>query len=110
MLPEIPKERFYDVMREAVAREKVFVEESLQNRLQGLNMDLMYQYVCYCADRLLTMIGLEKLYKVNNPFVWMEKISFDGKTNFFEKRVSEYNKPAVGLRSEENDYREDMDF
>ena len=73
-------------------------------------MDSMYQYVCYCADRLLKMIGLEKIFKVDNPFRWMEKISFDGKTNFFEKRVSEYNKPAVGLRSEENEYSEDMDF
>ena len=110
MLPEIPKDRFYEVIREAVAKEKIFVEESLQNRLKGLNMDSMYQYVCYCADRLLKMIGLEKIFKVDNPFRWMEKISFDGKTNFFEKRVSEYNKPAVGLRSEENEYSEDMDF
>ena len=95
MLPEIPKERFYEVIREAVAKEKIFVEESLQNRLKGLNMDSMYQYVCFCADRLLLMIGLEKLFKVENPFRWMEKISFDGKTNFFENEsLNTTNQPS----------------
>ena len=77
----------------------------------GMNMNLMKQYIQYVADRLLLMLGIEKIYKVENPFEWMELISVQGKTNFFEKRVSEYQKAGVlnnDTRSEEISFDEDF--
>ena len=59
-----------------------------------MNMELMTQYIQYVADRLLLMLGIEKQYSVQNPFDWMEMISIQGKTNFFEKRVGEYSNVA----------------
>lgn len=78
------------MMREAVEVEREFVYDSLPVRLIGMNDDLMFQYVRFCADRLMVSLGYEKLFEDACPFDFMELISLQGKANFFEKRVSEY--------------------
>jgi ribonucleoside-diphosphate reductase subunit M2 len=78
-------------MHQAVLIEEDFVTESLPVKLIGMNHDLMKTYIRFCADRLLHQFGYKKIYYEKNPFPFMEKISMDGKTNFFEQRVSEYS-------------------
>ena len=94
-------EQVYGIIKEAVVAEKEFITESLPCALIGMNNELMAQYIEYVADRLLLMLGLEKIYNVTNPFDWMEMISVQGKTNFFEKRVGEYSN--VSNPNAEND-------
>jgi ribonucleotide reductase beta subunit family protein with ferritin-like domain len=83
------------IITDAVACEQVFVSQSLPVDLIGMNSRLMQQYIEFVADRLLVELGLEKHYNTTNPFDWMELISLQGKTNFFEKRVGEYQKAGV---------------
>ena len=87
----LKKQKIHEIIKEAVVAEKEFITESLPCALIGMNNELMSQYIEYVADRLLLMLGLEKIYNVTNPFDWMEMISVQGKTNFFEKRVGEYS-------------------
>jgi ribonucleoside-diphosphate reductase subunit M2 len=75
--------------------EKEFICDALPCHLIGMNSTQMIQYIQYVADRLLTCLGHPTLYNVQNPFDWMELISLQGKTNFFEKRVGEYQKKGV---------------
>ena len=82
------------IITEAVSIEKEFITESLPCELIGMNNKLMSEYINYIADRLLLMFNLNKIYNTPNPFDWMEMISVQGKTNFFEKRVSEYSNKA----------------
>ena len=84
------KEIILTIIKDAVELEKEFITESLPCDLIGMNKNLMKQYIEYVSDRLLLMFGLEKEYNSSNPFEWMEMISVQGKTNFFEKRVGEY--------------------
>lgn len=84
-----------DVITEAVTIEQEFLTEALPCALLGMNADLMKQYIEFVADRLLLTLGNQKYYKVNNPFDFMESISLAGKTNFFEKRVGDYQKAGV---------------
>ena len=88
------KEIIENIIKEAVSIEKEFITESLSCRLIGMNDKLMSEYIEFVADRLLLMLGLDKIYNTNNPFDWMEMISVQGKTNFFEKRVGEYSNVA----------------
>lgn len=83
------------IITEAVDIEKSFWKDALPCSLLGMNCDLMCQYVEFCADRLLASVGCKKVYNVTNPFDFMENISLAGKTNFFEKRVSDYQKAGV---------------
>ncbi len=102
-----------EIIKEAVTIEKEFITESLSCELIGMNSKLMSQYIEYVADRLLLMFGLEKVYHSENPFDWMEMISVQGKTNFFEKRVGEYaNKANPNIDSENNQisFDDDDDF
>lgn len=101
----------YSIVKEAVAIEKEFITESLPCKLIGMNNDLMAQYIEYVADRLLLMLKLNKIYNSDNPFDWMEAISIQGKTNFFEKRVGEYSN-AANPKSDSNDniFELDEDF
>jgi ribonucleoside-diphosphate reductase beta chain len=80
---------------DAVEIEKEFVTDALPVRLIGMNSDLMAQYIEFVADRLLQELGNDKVYNVSNPFDFMDMISIQGKTNFFEKRVAEYQKAGV---------------
>ena len=82
--------RIKQIIEEAVEIEKEFICEALPCRLIGMNADLMSQYIEFCADRLANQLGADKIYGTSNPFTWMEMISVEGKTNFFEKRVGEY--------------------
>lgn len=85
----------HQIIDEAVTIERAFVCEALPVTLIGMNADLMYTYIQYVADRLLMQLGHKKLYEVTNPFEWMDLISMQGKTNFFERRVGEYQKSGV---------------
>jgi ribonucleotide reductase beta subunit family protein with ferritin-like domain len=88
---KIEQEKIYELFKECVDIEKEFICESLPCRLIGMNSILMSQYIEFVADRLLVQLGYERLYNTKNPFSFMEMIGIDGKTNFFEKRVSEYS-------------------
>jgi ribonucleoside-diphosphate reductase beta chain len=107
-------ERVTAIISEAVAIEQEFITDALPVKLIGMNADLMSQYIEFVADRLLVSLGCNKLYNVSNPFDFMEMISLQGKTNFFEKRVSEYQKSGVmnaaGNQKEENIFDLDEDF
>merc|ERR1719164_93527 len=85
----------HDIIRGAVAAEKEFICDALPCALIGMNSSQMIEYIQFVADRLLTALGHPKLYNTANPFDWMELISLQGKTNFFEKRVGEYQKKGV---------------
>jgi ribonucleoside-diphosphate reductase beta chain len=80
-----------DIIKEAVSIEKEFICEALPCKLIGMNQKLMSQYIEFVADRLIVQLGYNKIYKVQNPFDFMEMISLEGKTNFFEKRVGDYS-------------------
>jgi ribonucleotide reductase beta subunit family protein with ferritin-like domain len=88
-------ETITSIITEAVTIEKQFICESIPVDLIGMNSNLMSQYIEYVADRLLVALDTEKYYKTANPFEWMDMISLSGKTNFFEKRVSDYQKAGV---------------
>merc|ERR1712086_1020446 len=88
-------DRITEIVTEAVEIEKEFVCDSLPCALVGMNMELMKDYIDFVADRLLVALGCPKVYLTANPFDWMELISLQGKTNFFEKRVGEYQKAGV---------------
>ena len=90
LLKKTRKDKVYELIKEAVEIEKEFICEALPCRLIGMNSQLMSQYIEFVADRLVVQIGYEKIYKASNPFDFMELISLEGKTNFFEKRVSDY--------------------
>ena len=75
-----------------------------------MNSTLMIQYIKFVADRLLVMLGYEKFYKTENPFDFMQMISLEGKTNFFEKKVSEYQRGSVLSKREENNFNLEADF
>lgn len=83
------------IIAEAVTCEKEFVETALPVKLIGMNAEQMSQYIEFVADRLLLQLGIEKMYNSVNPFDWMCLISLEGKTNFFEKRVGEYQKSGL---------------
>ena len=106
-----PDEEILEIVKEAVSIEKEFITESLPCKLIGMNNDLMKQYIEYVADRLLLMLGLDKIYNSTNPFDWMEMISIQGKTNFFEKRVGEYGNSAnPNSNADDNKFELDEDF
>merc|ERR1712056_24149 len=92
---KLPEDVVHDIIRGAVAVERKFICEALSCDLIGMNNELMTRYIEFVADRLLTALGHNKLFGSTNPFDWMELISLQGKTNFFEKRVGEYQKAGV---------------
>merc|ERR1711907_140025 len=101
------------MVRGAVATERKFICEALPCDLIGMNSELMTKYIEFVADRLLTALGHSKLYGTTNPFDWMELISLQGKTNFFEKRVGEYQKAGVmssGAEEDAKGFALDVDF
>ena len=85
------RKKVYDLIKEAVEIEKEFICEALPCRLIGMNAEKMSQYIEFVADRLVVQLGYNKIYNSSNPFDFMEMISLEGKTNFFEKRVSDYS-------------------
>ncbi len=99
-----------EIICDAVAMEKEFVTDAIPVRLIGMNAEMMCQYIEFVADRLLVSLGQNKVYNVENPFPWMDMISLQGKTNFFEKRVGDYRKAGVGATKEEQTFSLDADF
>ena len=95
LLHRLSKKTVETIIRDAVEIEKEFVTDALPVNLIGMNAKLMQQYIEFVADRLLVELGNEKIYNATNPFDFMEMISLQGKTNFFEKRVGEYQKAGV---------------
>ncbi|MEI6489406.1 MAG: ribonucleoside-diphosphate reductase small subunit [Bacteroidota bacterium] len=106
----LPKEQVTAIITNAVEIEKEFVSDALPVSLIGMNAKLMCQYIEFVADRLLVALGCEKAYNAINPFDFMELISLQGKTNFFEKRVAEYQKSGVMGKKEDNIFSLDEDF
>jgi ribonucleoside-diphosphate reductase beta chain len=100
----------HDIVKDAVNTEIEFVCSSLPVSLIGMNADLMVEYVKCCADRLVLALGCSKIYNAPNPFDWMNLISLQGKTNFFERRVGEYSKANVCSRAEERRFALDAEF
>ncbi len=98
------------IITDAVEIEKEFVTDALPVKLIGMNADLMCQYIEFVADRLLLELGCEKVFNSTNPFNFMELISLQGKTNFFEKRVGDYQKAGVTSSKEDNVFKIDEDF
>jgi ribonucleoside-diphosphate reductase beta chain len=107
---KISQERIYEIILHAVEIEKEFVTVALPVSLIGMNAELMCQYIEFVADRLLVSLGCQKNYNATNPFDFMEMISLQGKTNFFEKRVAEYQKSGVMSDKESMSFSMSEDF
>ncbi|GGG11127.1 ribonucleoside-diphosphate reductase small subunit [Pontibacter sp. BT731] len=107
---KLPESRVLEIIGDAVEFEKEFVTDALPVDLIGMNAKLMSQYIEFVADRLLVSLGCSKLYNATNPFDFMEMISLQGKTNFFEKRVGEYQKAGVMGDKDKNVFSLDEDF
>ncbi len=108
---KLPDEKVREIIASAVELEKEFVSEALPVRLIGMNAESMCQYIEFVADRLLQALNQKPLYQSANPFPWMELISVQGKTNFFEKRVGDYQKSGVlNNSSSEKSFSLEEDF
>ena len=110
---KLSQERIKEIICGALEIEKEFILEALPVRLIGMNSDLMSQYLEFVTDRLLVSLGVPKVYNSENPFDFMQNIALQGKTNFFEKRVAEYQKAGVNKTSEPEDLNSafgDVDF
>ncbi len=107
---KLSEEHVTSIIRDAVSCEHEFVTDALPVSLIGMNAKLMCQYIEFVADRLLQSLGYPKIYNSANPFDFMEMISLQGKTNFFEKRVSEYKKSGVNMDKEQQMIKFDEDF
>ena len=103
------KSKILDILKDAVKIEKEFICEALPCKLIGMNAKLMSEYIEFVADRLLVQLGCNKHYKTANPFDFMEMISMEGKTNFFEKRVGDYSLSSE-KKTEEAFSMEGVDF
>lgn len=104
------EKKIHAVIREAVQLEQEYLTEALPVNLIGMNCKLMSQYIEYVADHLLTELNYSKLYHASNPFDFMENLSIETKTNFFERRVSEYQKAGVLAKEEDKKFSLDADF
>ena len=112
LINKVPKERIKKILIDALNIEREFITESLPVSLIGMNAKLMTQYLEFVTDRLLDQFGCEKEFNVSNPFDFMDMINLQGKTNFFEKRVSEYQKAGVlnNDKKDESNFAFDEDF
>lgn len=104
------RERIIEIISDAVTIEQEFLTDALPVNLIGMNCALMSQYIEFVADRLLVELGVGKIYNTKNPFTFMEMISLDGKTNFFEKKVGEYQRMGVTSNRLDNVFTLDADF
>lgn len=110
LVNQLPKDVVTGIITDAVTIEKEFVTDAIPVKLIGMNAELMCQYIEFVADRLLVALGCSKVYNATNPFDFMEMISLQGKTNFFEKRVAEYQKAGVTTDRSQNIFSLDEDF
>jgi len=107
---KLPLETIQAIIMDAVEIEKEFVTDAIPVKLIGMNAEMMCQYIEFVADRLLASLGNDKVYHAENPFPWMDMISLQGKTNFFEKRVGDYQKAGVMAEKEKQVFSLDEDF
>lgn len=107
---KLDKSVIREIIESAVQKETAFICDALPCSLIGMNSRDMTEYIQFVADRLAMQLGIDKIYKVQNPFDFMELISLEGKTNFFEKKVSEYSKPGVGMNQADMVIRMDDEF
>ena len=107
---KLKQEEIEKIICDAVNIEKEFITESLPCNLIGMNRDLMIEYIEFVADRLIVQLGYKRVYNSKNPFPFMEMISLEGKTNFFEKRVGEYSLTGVGVENENMEFNLDAEF
>ena len=105
---KLSKEKIYNIISDAVEIEKNFINDSISCAMIGMNTKLMSQYIEYVADRLIFQLGYPKLFNSQNPFNFMQLISMENKTNFFEKRVGEYSLANVKIDKDAED--DDIDF
>ena len=105
---KLPKNKVEDIIKESVAIEKEFICDALPCRLIGMNSELMSRYIEFVADRLAVQLGISKIYNAVNPFEFMELISIEGKTNFFEKRVGEYALASKEIKEDTFDLDDDF--
>lgn len=105
---KINKTRIHEIIKEAVEIETEFICQALPCRLIGMNSELMTQYIQFVADRLSVQLGYDKIYNVTNPFEFMELISLEGKTNFFEKRVGDYALANKSTSNSDFEFTEDF--
>lgn len=113
LIRPVPKKRIREILVDALNIEREFITESLPASLIGMNSKLMTQYLEFVTDRLLVELGCEREYNATNPFDFMDMISLQGKTNFFEKRVSEYQKAGILNKEKDEDAQKisfDADF
>ncbi|KAI9872577.1 MAG: Ribonucleotide-diphosphate reductase (RNR), small subunit, partial [Watsoniomyces obsoletus] len=103
-------ERVQSIIADAVRIEQEFVTDALPVNLIGMNAKAMAQYIEFVADRLLVALGCGKLYNAANPFDFMENISLAGKTNFFEKRVGDYQKAGVMASTKKHEQNDDGSY
>jgi ribonucleoside-diphosphate reductase beta chain len=109
LVNKVPKERIREILVDALTIERRFITESLPASLIGMNAKLMTQYLEFVTDRLLVELECEREFNVSNPFDFMDMISLQGKTNFFEKRVSEYQKAGV-LNKDQDEKSQTISF
>lgn len=107
---KLSKTDVYAIIKEAVSIEKEFIIDSIPCAMIGMNSDLMSQYIEFVADRLVTQLGYPKIYNTSNPFDFMELISMENKTNFFEERVTSYSKAGIGRNQEDMEFSLDANF
>ena len=107
---KVDQDEIHQMFKEAIEIEKNFICESLPCKLIGMNSDLMSKYIEFVADRLLNALGYSKLFDVKNPFPWMENISLEGKTNFFESRATQYQNSKILNKNNNKDLEIDDDF
>jgi ribonucleoside-diphosphate reductase subunit M2 len=105
---KMDKNRIHEIIKESVVIETEFICDALPCKLIGMNSQLMTQYIQFVADRLCVQLGYKKIYNVINPFDWMELISLEGKTNFFEKRVGDYALANKTQSKEAFDFTDDF--
>jgi ribonucleoside-diphosphate reductase subunit M2 len=108
LLKKMDKSRIHEIIKEAVEIETEFICEALPCKLIGMNSQMMTQYIQFVADRLCVQLGYKKIYNIVNPFDWMELISLEGKTNFFEKRVGDYALANKTQSKEAFDFTDDF--
>jgi ribonucleotide reductase beta subunit family protein with ferritin-like domain len=107
LVRKLDKSRINEIIKEAVDIEIEFICDALPCKLIGMNSELMTQYIKFVADRLVVQLGYKKIYNVTNPFSFMELISLEGKTNFFERKVGEY---ALANKNSKNAFEFTDDF
>lgn len=110
LVNKLSEDVIMEIVTEAVSIEQEFITDSIPCKLIGMNSDLMKTYIEFVADRLLMQLGYNKKYNSKNPFAFMEMISMEGKTNFFEKRVADYSKANVSTGGGSRSFTLDADF